>query len=130
MENVTKEHKHRKKLWTKEKLCEWCLKAIKDNPSIVYYSDFYKISPFTKRTFLSNCPEDSEERKMIQDALDQNRSNMKLEIRNRLLESNNVTALIVLYKLLGNEDERNALNGKQRLKDDKPVEETIEIQIQ
>lgn len=119
----------RKPLWTAEEVKQAALKAIENDDKIVFLTDVFKIAGYTQDTFYKYLPRDSEGWKEVTEALNKNKGDMKKEIRNRLLASNNVTGLIALYKLLGNEDERNALCN-HKIKDESKPDENKEIEIE
>lgn len=119
----------RKPKWTTEQVKQAALDAIKNDDKVVFLTDVFKIAGYTQDTFYKHLPKDSEGWKEVTEALNKNKGDMKKEIRNRLLESNNVTALIALYKLLGTEEERNALNN-HKIKDESKPDDNKEIEIE
>ena len=120
----------RKIEWTPEEVKKAALKAIKSDSKVVFLVDVFKLAGYSQDTFYKNLPKGSEGWKEVTEALNKNKGDMKKEIRDRLLDMNNPTALICLYKLLGNEDERAALNN-HKVKDetDKPDNSEITLEI-
>ena len=49
----------------------------------------------------------------IKDAIDDNKVNLKANLRAKMYKSKNSTDTIALYKLLGTQEEKDALNGVQ-----------------
>jgi len=67
-----------------------------------------------KRTFNNYYAVGSERYETMMTLLENNRTTMKQEIRDKLLESKNATALIALYRLLGTIEEKNSLVMKEQ----------------
>lgn len=123
--------KGRKIEYTAESIKNDCIKLIKSDENVVFLVDIFRTLNLTADTFYRKCPKDSAEYQEIMDALDANKGVMKRRIRDRLLDMNNPTALICLYKLLGNADERAALNNhktKDETKDKQDNDIILEIQ--
>ena len=102
---------------------------IETNPKIVFLKDLFEAMGIERKTFEYHIDTDSNEYDEIKSWIDKNKTSMKQEIRDRLLESNNVTALIALYKLLGDKDERAALNN-HKTKEEQAKTETEEITLE
>lgn len=81
------------------------LKAIQDDPKIVFISDLCSYFNIPYRTFCDHYPVGSEDHSKITDALELNRTKYKKEIRDRLLECKSPAGLIALYKLLATDEE-------------------------
>lgn len=121
----------RKIEYTAESVKNDCINLIKSDENVVFLVDIFRTLNLTADTFYRKCPRDSAEYQEIMDALDANKGVMKRKIRDRLLDMNNPTALICLYKLLGNADERAALNNhktKDETKDKQDNDIILEIQ--
>lgn len=121
----------RKTEYTTESVKNDCINLIKSDENVVFLADIYRALNLSNDTFYRKCPRDSAEYQEIMDALDANKAVMKKRIRDRLLDMNNPTALICLYKLLGNADERAALNNhktKDETKDKQDNDIILEIQ--
>lgn len=116
----------RKPEYTAESIKNDCIKLIKTDENVVFLVDIFRTLNLTADTFYKKCPKDSAEYQEIMDALDANKGVMKRRIRDRLLDMNNPTALICLYKLLGNADERAALNN-HKTKDEGEKKENNDI---
>lgn len=120
----------RKTEYTTESVKNDCINLIKSDANVVFLADIYRALNLSNDTFYRKCPRDSAEYKEIMDALDANKAVMKKRIRDRLLDMNNPTALICLYKLLGNADERAALNNhKTKDEGEKKDSEDIKLEI-
>lgn len=119
----------RKKKWTTEEVKQAALDAIKSDNKVVFLVDVFKIAGYSQETFYNHLPTNSEGYKEVSEALNKNKGTMKKEIRDRLLGMNNPTALICLYKLLGNEEERAALNN-HKVKEDTEKSDNSEITLE
>lgn len=85
-------------------------KEIKNNPKLVFISDLCAHFCIPYRTFMNRYPATTDEHKLIDSLLEMNRANMRAEIRDRLKECKNPSALIFLYKLITtNSEERKLL---------------------
>lgn len=121
----------RKKEWNEENVKSAALKAIQEDPKVVFLVDVYKMAGFSQDTFYKYLPKGSEGWREVTEALNRNKGDMKKEIRDRLLDMNHPTALICLYKLLGTADERAALNNhKTKEEPEKPDDNEITLEIQ
>lgn len=121
----------RRKEWSDEEVKNAALKAIQDDPKVVFLVDVFKMAGYSQDTFYKHLPKGSDGWKEVTEALNKNKGDMKKEIRDRLLDMNNPTALICLYKLLGTADERAALNNhKTKEETDKPDNNEITLEIQ
>lgn len=124
------ERKSKRKGYTPESIKDDCISLIKMDESVVFLVDIFRTLNLTADAFYRHCPKDSAEYHEIMDALDANKGVMKRRIRDRLLDMNNPTALICLYKLLGNADERAALNNhKTKDEGEKKDSEDIKLEI-
>lgn len=102
-------------------------KLIKENPKIVFLQDVYQSLGWSSSTFYRRFPKDSNEYNEITEALDLNKTSMKREIRDRLMECKSPVGLIVLYRLLGTAEERKILNQKEQEENENKTE--IKLQI-
>jgi hypothetical protein len=125
-----KKRPHATKRWDAQKCKDRILQVIAENPNIVFLTDIFLAVEFSKDTFNKYCPAGSPEHTEIIAALDKNKCNTKSIIRDRLLDSNNVTGLIALYKLLGTREERLALSQARGDREEKQQEEEIKLEIQ
>lgn len=105
------------------------LKNIEENQKIVFLTDVYQSLGISASTFYRQFPVDSKEYNDINDALEANKTLMKREIRDRLANCKSPVGLLALYRLLGTQEERDALNSYRDEKVTKN-EETIELEIQ
>lgn len=94
----------------KKKLKDKIKKFIKENPNAVQISDI-RAACCSSYTFYRYFPTGSDDYNEIVEALEANRTNMKLKIRDRLYSINQAAGLIALYKLIGTEEERTALSN-------------------
>jgi hypothetical protein len=78
---------------------------------LVYLSEVICYLPCDKTTFYAHKLNQSNP---IKEALEENRIDLKLKIRQKLLESDNPIALIASYKLFANRDELERLNSNSR----------------
>ena len=105
------------------------LKNIEENQKIVFLTDVYQSLGISASTFYRQFPVDSNEYNNINDALEANKTLMKREIRDRLANCKSPVGLLALYRLLGTQEERDALNSYRDEKVTKS-DETIELEIQ
>lgn len=117
----------RRKKFDKDELVQLCLYAIEADEHCVFFVDLYKKIGIDRKTFDTYIPRDSEEFEIIDEALKSNKGQMKKRIRDRLLDMNNPTALICLYKLLGTAEERDALNNHKVKDKDKSEDKDNDI---
>lgn len=121
---------------TRKKVMEMSLKAIKENESFVFFDDLIKYLNISSQSWYALFPkterDDIPEWNAINDALNMNRVGIKGEIREKMLESKSPAALIALYRLVGTQEEREALNMRMDEKkssdgDDKTTNIKLEI---
>jgi hypothetical protein len=79
---------------------------------LVYVSELICFLPCDKTTFYAHKLNESND---IKEALEANRIDLKLKIRQKLLESDNPIALIASYKLFAEPSELERLNSNNRL---------------
>lgn len=95
---------------------EGILKRVRDvldkYPNVVYIQDVWKLAAMDEHSFYKYYPVGSAGYEEVYDILDSHKMSLKQKIRDKMFESDNPTALIALYKLLGNESERNILNNR------------------
>lgn len=115
----------------KQKPIDEVVKIVNENPNLVYFQDVYNYLCISGTTFNRWYPVESEDRKLIEDALESNKTLTKRKIRDRLLESKNTAALLSLYRLLATREERDALNSyKVEEIEAKKSDNTIELVIE
>ena len=113
----------------KQELLQKALKNIEENQKIVFLTDVYQSLGISASTFYRLFPVDSNEYNDINDTLEANKTLMKREIRDRLANCKSPVGLLALYRLLGSQEERDALNSYREEKVTKS-DETIELEIQ
>jgi len=86
------------------------IKAAKDN-ELFFIDDVVSFLPCSSSTFYSHKLEKSEKLKEI---IEQNRVNVKVELRNKFRYSDNATLLMALYKLICSDKERERLAMEYR----------------
>lgn len=96
--------------WTREEIIPIVEKIILSDPDIVFFYDVWSQTPFQKDWYYKLVGSESEEHKYLQSLVDSNKIAMKKKLRKKMWDMNNPTCAVVLYKLLGNEDEREALS--------------------
>jgi hypothetical protein len=114
---------------SKDVLIQTMLDIIKSNPDIIYFHEIFNKLPIVKRTYYKYVKESDPEHKLILEALDDNKMNMKAEIRKKLLNINNPTGLIALYKIIGDKDDREALANNPKPKQEEPINANIELKF-
>ena len=107
------------------------LNVIRSNERIVFHQDIYAFLDISSSTYYRYFPTDSKEYEQITEALENNKTNMKLIIRDRLAESKNPAALLSLYRLIGTREERDALNSYRMEEiEAKNQNKTIQLKIE
>ena len=123
-------HKGRSKIYeSKEVLIQTMLDIIKNNPDIIYFHEIFNKMKIVKRTYYTHVKEGDPEHERIMEALNDNKLNMKAEIRKKLLNINNPTGLIALYKIIGDKDDREALANNPKPKQEEPINANIELKF-
>lgn len=84
------------------------LKALEKNPDIYQFCDLELIVPYARSTLYIY---DLDKIDKIKEKLEQNKINFKRLLRIDMRKTKNPTCLIALYKLLGTQEERDALNN-------------------
>lgn len=108
---------------TKE-LEEKALSAIEEN-SLVFIEDVVAYLPCAKKTFYEHKLHESHD---IKKALETNRVQTKVRLRQTWLMGDNATAQIALYKLLSDENELRRLTGQTIIGDqDKPLQHVVKL---
>ena len=95
-----------------EKYANEVLKALEKNPDIYQFCDLPLIIPKCRAT-LYNYQLDKLD--SIKEKLADNKMKFKRALRLQMKKTNNPTCLIALYKLLANDEEKDALNNKPKL---------------
>lgn len=104
------------------------LDAIEKNERIVFHQDIYAFLKISRSSYYRHFPSESDEWKVIDEALENNKTNMKLVIRDRLAESKSPAALLSLYRLIATREERDALNS-YRMEEIEAKENSKTIQL-
>lgn len=79
----------------------------------VFIQEIIDINPYTQSTFFEWFPAKSDKMEVIKKALAKNRVMMKSSMRAKWYKSDSPALQIALYKLIGNEDERNILQANK-----------------
>lgn len=83
--------------------------AVKKNHNIVFIGDAVKAMGIPTSRYYTIFSTDADKEK-VQAILEENKTNLKYKIREKLLNNTHPAALIALYRLVGNQEERIALN--------------------
>lgn len=111
---------------TKE-LTEKALAAIKEN-NLVFIEDVVAFLPCVKKTFYEHKLHESHD---IKSALESNKVQMKVRLRQTWLMGDNATAQIALYKIIGDETELRRLTGQTIIGDqDKPLQHVVKLKTE
>lgn len=86
------------------------LKAIEENKCLFFINDLIAFLPCSQSTFYDHKLEESES---IKEALEQNKINAKVGLRNKWYESDNATTQIALYKLIGTDAEVDRITSQR-----------------
>jgi len=95
--------------YDKEKKFKLALKVIKDK-GLYLIEEVSVMIGISRDTFYRFYPVDSDKYDTIKEALEENKINIKAEIREKLRNGDKAAELIALYKLLSSNDERKALS--------------------
>jgi hypothetical protein len=96
--------------FNKDELIELSIRAIEQH-DLVFISEIIAFLPCSQSTFYNYKMEGLQ---VLKEALSRNRINLKLQIRRKLLESDNPIALIASYKLFANQEELQRLSNNNR----------------
>ena len=96
--------------YKKEELLKKAIKAAKEK-ELFFVDDVISFLPCSSSTFYNHKLEKSEELKEI---IEQNKINVKVELRNKFRFSDNATLLMALYKLICTDKEREKLAMEYR----------------
>lgn len=105
------------------------LKIIKSDSRIVFLCDLKKALGISNATFYRWYPKGTADYDNIIEALEDNRTVVKQQLRDRFLESKSAAERIALYRLLATPEERKALNQRDEEQNDKPETERIVLKI-
>ena len=103
---------------------------IQNNRNIVNIADILIELKLSKQTFYYYFPYDSDGLNEIKETLEGNKTKIKKIIRDKLLNCKSPAALIALYKLMGTQEEREALNAVTKPKEEKKEDKEIELVIE
>lgn len=87
------------------------IEALEKNPDVYQFCDLELIVPYDRSTLYKYHIDKID---TIKEMLAKNKMRFKRLIRNQMRLSNNPTCLIALYKLLATEEEKDALNNKNK----------------
>lgn len=108
-----------------EELRRDSLKAIKDK-NLIFIGDIFGYTGFSKRAFYDHKLHECNN---IKRALETNRVNMKVDMRQKWYNSDNPTLQIGLMKLIADDDEAHRLNGTKREIKHDTTDKEINIKI-
>ena len=108
-----------------EELRRDSLKAIKDK-NLIFIGDIFGYTGFSKRAFYDHKLHECND---IKRALETNRVNMKVDMRQKWYNSDNPTLQIGLMKLIADDDEAHRLNGTKREIKHDTTDKEINIKI-
>ena len=108
-----------------EELRRDSLKAIKDK-NLIFIRDIFGYTGFSKRAFYDHKLHECND---IKRALETNRVNMKVDMRQKWYKSDNPTLQIGLMKLIADDEEAHRLNGTKREIKHDTTDKEINIKI-
>lgn len=106
--STAKTKRSTKKTASKEELLEKLKKAAALDQNIVFEKDAAIAMGIGISTYYGKFNQD--DRKLVDEILEENRTRLKKTIREKLSEKATPASLIALYKLIGTQEERIALN--------------------
>lgn len=98
--------------YDKEKIYEQALVAIEEN-KLFFVEDVISYLPCAKATFYEFFPLKSDELNAIKDALEKNKTAIKVSMRAKWYKSDNPSLQIALMKMIATDDEAHRLNGSR-----------------
>lgn len=104
--------------YTTEELEKAALEAI-EKEKLVFVDEIMAFMPCCYATYYNH---ELEKLDTIKKAVNKNKIEIKHGIRKDWAEEGNATEKVALYKILGNEDERDALNGSSKPHDNGPLQ--------
>jgi len=103
--------------YDRKKIFKQALKEIEEK-KLFFIEDLAAYIPIAKKTIYEWWPIDSNESNAIKEALDKNKTEIKVSMRNKWYKSDNPTLQMGLMKLIGTDEEAHRLNGsKQEIKE-------------
>ena len=78
--------------------------------NLVFHSDVFGLLAISSETYYSHFPKESNEYKVLDNLLTQNKVTTKNGLRAKWYHNDNATAQIALYKLIGSKEERQLLS--------------------
>jgi len=94
-------------------LLKAALDAIKKH-KLFFVEDVLAYIPCQKTAFYDHFPNETDNRKKIDAALNKNRIDIKVSMRNKWYKSDNATLQMGLMKLIGTDEEAHRLNGSNQ----------------
>lgn len=98
----------------KKKIYEKAVEAIKMY-KLLYIEEVISYLPISKPTFYDYFKVGSNEFNTIKELIDENKVNLKVNLRQKWYKSENATLQMGIYKLLANEDELDRLSGREKV---------------
>lgn len=95
--------------YDKDKIFQQAIAAIEKH-RLLLIEEVVCYLPCVKSTFYDLFPEKSNESNAIKEALEENKVNIKVKIRNKWENSDNPTSQMALYRLVGTDEERKKLS--------------------
>jgi hypothetical protein len=80
---------------------------------LFFIEDIVAYLPCSKPTFYEFFPPESNELNILKELLEQNKVNVKVQIRKKLLKGERAPELIALYKLICTDEERRSLSMQE-----------------
>lgn len=96
--------------YDKNKLLEMAIRAINNDPDVVFMQDVVSNMPCSESTFYAHFPVDSDELKYIKEHLEKNKVSIKQRLRSNWKNSESAPLQLALYKLVSTPDEARALS--------------------
>lgn len=101
-----------------EKYANEVIKALEKTPDIYQFCDLELIIPYDRTTLYKYHIDKID---TIKEKLASNKMKFKRALRLQMKKTNNPTCLIALYKLLANDEEKDALNNKPKYENNNNV---------
>ena len=115
--------------YDKDKIFQKAIDAIKKH-KLLLIEEVVCYLPCSKETFYQFFPIKSDESDAIKEAMEENKTRVKVRIRNKWEDSDNPTTQMALYRLVGTDEERKKLSTSyQEITGDKggPIEYKVQF---
>jgi hypothetical protein len=97
------------------------------NKELIFMTEVISLLPISNATFYLYYPDNSEELDTLKALIEENKTNLKMKLRQKMFKEGKSADNIVLYKLAGTKEERDILNGVDTSSQEVKPAQTINI---